>query len=70
MLNFYLPLALTCLPLFPPLVERSFLEINAKGEEILGENVREERLLCGFKGVKERHIRFFNFYCVVCARIV
>jgi len=52
------------------LVERSFLEINAKGREILGENVREERLICGFKGVKERHIRFFNLYCVVCARIV
>jgi hypothetical protein len=50
-------------------VERSFLEINAKGGEILGESVREERLICGLKGVKERHIRFFNF-CVVCARIV
>jgi hypothetical protein len=51
-------------------VERSFLEINAKGGEILGESVREERLICGFKGVKWRHIRFFNFYYVVCARIV
>jgi hypothetical protein len=50
------------------LVERSFLKINAKGGEILGESVRE-RLICGFKGVKERHIRFFIF-CVVCARIV
>ena len=66
MLNFYLPLALTCLPLFLPLVDRSFLEINAKGGEILGESVREERLICGFKGVKERHIRFFNFLCGVC----
>jgi hypothetical protein len=46
-------------------VERSFLDINAKGEEILGKSVREERLICGFKGVKERHIRFFNIYCVV-----
>ena len=47
-------------------MERSFLEINAKGGEILGENVREERLICGFKGIKERHIRFFNFmaWCV------
>ena len=43
------------------LVERSFLEINAKEGEILGESVREERLICGFKGVKGRHIRFFNF---------
>ena len=40
-----------------------------KGEKY-GENVREERLICGFKGVKERHIRFSNFYGVVCARIV
>jgi hypothetical protein len=46
-------------------VERSFLDINAKGEEILGKSVREERLICGFKGVKERHIRFFNIYCMV-----
>jgi hypothetical protein len=51
-------------------VERSFLEINAKGGEILGESAKEERLICGFKGVKERYIRFFNFYCVVYARIV
>jgi hypothetical protein len=41
-----------------------------QGGEILGENVREERLICGFKGVKERYIRFFIFHCVVCARIV
>jgi hypothetical protein len=27
------------------LVERSFLEFNAKGGEILGESVREERLM-------------------------
>jgi hypothetical protein len=47
-------------------VERSFLEINAKGGEILGESVREERLICRFKGVKERHISFFNFLCGVC----
>jgi hypothetical protein len=32
-------------------VDRSFLEINAKGGEILGESVREERLICGFRGV-------------------
>jgi hypothetical protein len=51
-------------------VERSFLEINAKGGETLVKSVREERLICGIKGVKERHIRFFKFYCVVCARIV
>jgi hypothetical protein len=49
-------------------VERFFLEINAKDRDILGESVRE-RLICGFKGVKERHIKFFIF-CVVCARIV
>jgi hypothetical protein len=42
-------------------VERSFSEIYAKGGEILGESVREERLICGFKGVKGRHIRFFIF---------
>jgi hypothetical protein len=40
-----------------------------KGEKYW-ENVWEERLICEFKGVKERHIRFFNFYGVVCARIV
>jgi hypothetical protein len=51
-------------------VERSFLEINGKGGEILGESVREEdRLICGFKGVKQRHIRFFEI-CMVYARIV
>jgi hypothetical protein len=33
-------------------VERSFSEIYAKGGETLGESVREERLICGFKGVK------------------
>jgi hypothetical protein len=52
MLNFYLPLALTCPSHFFLLVERSFLKINAKGEEILGESVRGERLICGFKGVR------------------
>jgi hypothetical protein len=37
-----------------------------KGEKYW-ENVREERLICGFKGVKERHIRFFQFlWCGVC----
>ena len=46
------------------------MEINAKGGEILGESVRGEILICGFKGVKERDIRFFNFYYVVCAKIV
>jgi hypothetical protein len=51
-------------------VERSFLEINAKGGEILGESVREEgRLICGFKGVKQWHIRFFKI-CVVYGRII
>jgi hypothetical protein len=47
-------------------VERYFLEINAKGGEILGDSGSEERLICGFKGVKERHIKFFNFivWCV------
>jgi hypothetical protein len=35
-------------------VERSFLEINAIGGEILKKSVREERLICEFKGVKER----------------
>jgi hypothetical protein len=45
-------------------VERSFLEINAKGGEILGESAREERLMCGFRRVKERHIRFFLVCCV------
>jgi hypothetical protein len=47
-------------------VERSFLEINAKGGEILGENVREEILICGFKGIKGSHIRFLIFlvWCV------
>jgi hypothetical protein len=40
-------------------VERSFLEINAKWGEILGKSVREERLICGFKGIKGMHIRFF-----------
>jgi len=52
------------------LVERSILEINAKGGDILVENVRGERLICGFEGVKERHVRFFNFNCVVFAKIV
>jgi len=52
------------------LVERSFLEINAKGGEILGKSVREERLICGFKEVKGRHIRIFIFNYVVYARIV
>jgi len=47
-------------------VERSFLEINANGGEILGGSVREERLICGLKRVKERHIRFFKFLCGVC----
>ena len=72
MLNFYLLLPSLVNHHFFLLVERSFLEINAKGGEILGESVRGEidRLICGFKGVKERYIRFFNFYCVVCARIV
>ena len=66
MLNFYLLLPSLVDHHFFLLVERSFLEINAKGGEILGENVREERLICGFKGIKERHIRFFNFmaWCV------
>jgi hypothetical protein len=41
-----------------------------KGEKYWKESVREERLICGFKGVKERHIIFFKFYCLVCARIV
>jgi hypothetical protein len=45
------------------------LEINAKGEKYW-ESVREERLICGFKGVKERCIRFFIFHCVVCVRII
>ena len=61
MLNFYLPLPSLVYHYFFLLVERSFLEINAKGEEILGESVREKGLICGFKGVKGRHIRFFNF---------
>ena len=52
------------------LVERSSLEINAKGGEILGDSVREERLICVFKGVKGRHIRIFIFNYVVYARIV
>jgi hypothetical protein len=43
-------------------MERSFLEFNAKGGEILGERVRKERLIYGFKGVKERHIRFFQLF--------
>jgi hypothetical protein len=36
-----------------------------KGEKYWGEGVRGERLICGFKGVKQRHIRFFKF-CGVC----
>jgi hypothetical protein len=61
MLNFYLPFALTCLPLFLPF----------GGEILFGDLCqREERLICEFKGVKEWHIRFFNIYYVVCARIV
>jgi hypothetical protein len=47
-------------------VERSFLEINAKGGEILGESVREERLICGFRGVKEEAYKIFQFLCCVC----
>jgi hypothetical protein len=39
MLNFYLPLALTCLPLFLSFGGKILLEINAKGGEILGESV-------------------------------
>jgi hypothetical protein len=46
-------------------VDRSFLEINAKGGEILGESVREERLICGFRGVKEEAYKIFHFvWCV------
>ena len=60
MLNFYLPLALTCLPLFPAFGKRRNIRREGKGK----------RLIWRFKGVKGRHIRFFNFYCVVCARIV
>ena len=70
MLNFYLLLPSLIDQHFFLLVERSFLEINAKRGEILGESVRGERLICGFKGVKERHINFFNFYCVVCAKTI
>jgi len=45
MLNFYLLLPSLIDQYFFLLVERSFLEINAKGGEILGENVRGERLI-------------------------
>jgi hypothetical protein len=53
-LNFYLLLALTCLPSFLSF-GGDFFKINAKRGKILGESVRE-RLICEFKGVKERHI--------------
>jgi hypothetical protein len=38
-----------------------------KGEKYWGEGIRGERLICGFKGVKDRHIRFFlKFLFVWC----
>jgi len=45
MLNFYLLLPSFVDHHFFLSVERSFLEINVKGGEILGENVRGERLI-------------------------
>jgi hypothetical protein len=36
-----------------------------KGEKYW-ESVREERLICELKGVKERRIRYFKFLCGVC----
>jgi len=62
--SLYAELLPTSCPHFSTIISsfwwRSFLEINAKGGEILGESIREERLICGLKGVKERHVRFFK----------
>ena len=56
MLNFYLLLSSLVDHHFFLLVERSFLEINAKGGEILGKNVRGERLMRMERGKGEAYI--------------
>ena len=43
------------------------MDVDVKWEEILGDSVREERLICGPKCTKERQIIFFH--SVVYARI-
>ena len=48
------------------LLERPFLEINAKGGEIL----EESEIDMWFEGGKGEAYKIFQIFCVVCARIV